>query len=200
VKRSIIFVVAIVLVITALLMIGKYMSRNSGGNSTVAAVFQPASEGPSKGDPAPDFTLKTLDGKQLQLSSLHGKAVMVNFWATWCEPCKIETPWLVELQKKYGDQGFQVIGVAMDDAGEKAIGEFAHKMQMNYPVLLGTEKVADQYGGVEGLPTNYFLDRSGKVVGVERGLVSESVLVDNITAALGKPAGGNSNTGTSSAK
>ena len=199
-KRSIIFVVAVVLVITALLMIGKYMSRDNGGSSTVAAIFKPAPEAPKKGDSAPDFTLKTLDGKQLQLSSLRGKAVMLNFWATWCEPCKIETPWLVELQKKYGDQGFQVLGVAMDDAGEKAIGEFARKMQMNYPVLLGKEKVADEYGGVEGLPTNYFIDRSGKVVGVERGLVSESVLVDNIMAALGNPGGGNSNTSTASAK
>ena len=68
---------------------------------------------------------------------------MINFWATWCEPCKIETPWLVELQKKYGDKGLQILGVAVDDAGEKAIADFAHKMQMNYPVLLGTEKVAD---------------------------------------------------------
>lgn len=197
-KRSVIFVVLVVLVITGLLMVGKHMSR--GGGSTVAAVFQAAPEGPKKGDAAPDFTLKTLEGKPLQLSSLKGKAVMINFWATWCDPCKVETPWLVELQKKYGDQGFQVLGVAVDDSGEKAIADYAHKMQMNYPILLGTEKVAELYGGVEGLPTNYFLDRSGKVIAVERGLVSESVLADNIVTALGKTSAANSNKTTASAQ
>ena len=72
---------------------------------------------------------------------------MMNFWATWCGPCKIEMPWLVDLQKKYGDKGLQILGVAMDDTDEKAIADFAHKMQMNYTVLQGTEKVADLYGG-----------------------------------------------------
>jgi thiol-disulfide isomerase/thioredoxin len=199
VKRNVIFLALIVLVVTALLMAGKFMSKTNGSNSTVSAIFQAAPEGPKKGDVAPDFTLKTLDGKDFKLSSLQGKAVMINFWATWCEPCKIETPWLVELQKKYGDKGFQILGVAVDDAGEKAIGEFAHKMQMNYPVLLGTEKVADLYGGVEGLPTNFILDRSGKVVGSEKGLVSESVLVEHIEKALGT-AGSESKTSTASAK
>jgi thiol-disulfide isomerase/thioredoxin len=199
VKRNVFFLVLVILVVTALLMAGKFMSRGGSSNSTVSAIFQAAPEGPKKGDLAPDFTLKTLDGKELKLSSLHGKAVMINFWATWCEPCKIETPWLVELQKKYGDKGFQILGVAVDDAGEKAIGEFARKMQMNYPVLLGTEKVADLYGGVDGLPTNFILDRSGKVVGAEKGLVSESVLVEHIEKALGT-AGGNSKTTTASAK
>jgi cytochrome c biogenesis protein CcmG/thiol:disulfide interchange protein DsbE len=199
VKRNVIFLVLIVLVVTALLMAGKFMSRSGSGNSTVSAIFQAAPEGPKKGDLAPDFTLKTLDGKELKLSSLQGKAVMINFWATWCEPCKIETPWLVELQKKYGDKGLQILGVAVDDAGEKAIGEFARKMQMNYPVLLGTEKVADLYGGVDGLPTNFILDRSGKVIGSEKGLVSESVLVEHIEKALGT-AGSNSKTSTASAK
>ncbi|HET7873654.1 MAG TPA: TlpA disulfide reductase family protein [Terriglobales bacterium] len=197
-KRNVIFLALIILVVTALLMAGKFMSKG-GSNSTVSAIFQAAPEGPKKGDPAPDFTLKTLDGKDLKLSSLHGKAVMINFWATWCEPCKIETPWLVELQKKYGDKGLQILGVAVDDAGEKAIADFAHKMQMNYPVLLGTEKVADLYGGVEGLPTNFILDRSGKVVGSEKGLVSESVLVEHIEKALGT-AGSESKTSTASAK
>jgi thiol-disulfide isomerase/thioredoxin len=199
VKRNVIFLALIVLVVTALLMAGKFMSKSGGSNSTVSAIFQAAPEGPKKGDVAPDFTLKTLDGKDFKLSSLQGKAVMINFWATWCEPCKIETPWLVELQKKYGDKGLQILGVAVDDAGEKAIADFAHKMQMNYPVLLGTEKVADLYGGVEGLPTNFILDRSGKVVGSEKGLVSESVLVEHIEKALGT-AGSESKTSTASAK
>jgi thiol-disulfide isomerase/thioredoxin len=142
--------------------------------------------GPPIGSEAPDFDLRLLGGKgkTMQLSSLKGKAVIVNFWATWCEPCKIEMPWLVELQKKYGPQGLQIVGVAVDDSEDKTISDFAHKMGVNYPVVVGTEKVADQYGGVEGLPTNFFLDRSGKVVDRVLGLVSESVIEDAIKKSL----------------
>ncbi|HEX3093638.1 MAG TPA: TlpA disulfide reductase family protein [Candidatus Angelobacter sp.] len=120
---------------------------------------------PQKGSVAPDFSLKNLsDGQDVRLSSLRGKAVLVNFWATWCEPCKIEMPSLVDLQKKYGPQGLQIVGVAMDDADDKEITTFSHKMGVNYLVLRGTEKVGELYGGVDRMPLTYFVDRSGKVV------------------------------------
>jgi cytochrome c biogenesis protein CcmG/thiol:disulfide interchange protein DsbE len=152
---------------------------------------------PENGALAPDFTLNLIGehGKPVRLSSLKGKAVLLNFWATWCEPCKIEMPWLVELQKKYGPQGLQVVGVAMDDAGDKAIAAFAHKMGVNYVILQGTEKVADLYGGLEGLPTTFFLDRSGIVVDQAMGLESESLIEDSIKKSLG-----NETTNTASAK
>ena len=152
---------------------------------------------PENGALAPDFTLKLVGGggKPMSLSSLKGKAVLLNFWATWCEPCKIEMPWLVELQKKYGPEGLQVIGVAMDDAGVKTIAAFAHKMGVNYPILQGTEAVADLYGGLDGLPTTFFLDRSGKVVDQALGLESESLMEDAIKKSLG-----NGTTSTASAK
>jgi thiol-disulfide isomerase/thioredoxin len=138
------------------------------------------------GKPAPDFELQVIGskGKTLKLSDLKGKAVVINFWATWCEPCKVEMPWLVELQKQYGPQGLQIIGVAMDDSEKKVISSFARKMGVNYPVLQGTEKVADLYGGLEGLPSLFFVDRSGKIVEQELGLRSESVIVDNIKKSL----------------
>ncbi|MBZ5524502.1 MAG: TlpA family protein disulfide reductase [Acidobacteriia bacterium] len=147
---------------------------------------------------APDFELKLIDGngKTMKLSDLRGKAVLVNFWATWCGPCKIEMPWFVELQKKYGPDGLVILGVAMDDSGEKEISNFAKEMKVNYPVVQGTEKVGQLYGGVEGLPTSFFVDRSGTIVGRELGLVSESVFVESIKKALGespavpKPASG----------
>jgi thiol-disulfide isomerase/thioredoxin len=140
------------------------------------------------GKTAPDFELKVLGGKgkTLKLSDLKGKAVVVNFWATYCEPCKIEMPWLADLQKKYGPQGVQIIGVAMDDAEEKDISAFAKKMGVNYPILLGTEKVADLYGGIDGLPTLFFVDRSGKIVEHELGLRSQDEIVDNIKKSLGQ--------------
>jgi thiol-disulfide isomerase/thioredoxin len=156
------------------------------GQDNAKAGSQRTLYGPAIGSQAPDFDLKVLDGKgkTVQLSSLKGKAVIIDFWATYCEPCKIEMPWLVELQKKYGPQGLQVVGVAVDDTEEKTISEFARKMRVNYPVLIGTEKVADLYGGLDGLPTNFFLDRSGKVVDHVLGLVSESVFEDNIKKSL----------------
>ena len=186
-----------VVAVSALLFSGKYLRHQGSGNTHVQS-----SRAPQKGDMAPDFTLKVLgeNGKTLRLSSLKGKGVIVNFWATWCGPCKIEMPWLVELQKKYGPEGLQIIGVADDDSGEKSISDFARKMQLNYPVLLGTEQVAEQYGGLEGLPTSFFVDRSGKVVDVLIGIDSESRLEDSIKKSLGPGGGRDSNTKTASAK
>ena len=133
---------------------------------------------------APDFELQTLDGGNLRLSSLRGKAVLLNFWATYCSPCKIEMPWFVELQREYGPQGFQIVGVAMDDASTDDIAKFAKDMGVNYPILLGKEAVGLSYGGVNVLPTTFFLDRDGKVIAREFGLQSRSVFVDHIKDAL----------------
>jgi peroxiredoxin len=137
------------------------------------------------GSVAPDFQLKSLDGKQVRLSDFRGKAVLLNFWATWCAPCKIEMPWFVDLQKQYAAQGLQVIGVAMDDSGEETIAKFAKEMGVNYPVLIGKESVGDAYGGVEFLPTTFFIDRQGKVVDRVFGLVGHSDMEDNVKKALG---------------
>ena len=133
---------------------------------------------------APDFTLESLDGGNMRLSDLRGKAVLLNFWATWCGPCKIETPWLVELQKQYGSQGLQIIGVAMDDSAKEDIAKFAKEMGVNYPVLLGKEAVGDAYGGVPALPESFFIGRDGKIVDKIIGLRSRSDIEDAIKAAL----------------
>jgi len=126
-----------------------------------------------------------VDGKAtLKLSDFKGKAVLLNFWATWCEPCKIEMPWFVELQKQYGPQGLQVLGVAMDDTDPKDISEFAHKMGVNYPIAVGKEAVGDQYGGIPYLPSTFYIDRDGKVVDRVYGLVSRSEIEDDIKKAL----------------
>jgi thiol-disulfide isomerase/thioredoxin len=128
----------------------------------------------------------------MKLSDLKGKAVLVDFWATYCEPCKIEMPWFADLQQKYGPQGFQVVGIAMDEENDAAtISAFAKKLGVNYPILFGTEHVADLYGGIDGLPMSFFIDRSGKIVDTQLGLVNISVLEDNIKKSLaqgGEPA------------
>jgi len=133
---------------------------------------------------APDFELQSLQGSNLKLSSLRGKAVLLNFWATYCGPCKVEMPWFVELQKQYGPQGLQIIGVAMDDASTEDIADFAKQMGVNYPILLGKEAVGLSYGGVNVLPTTFFLNRGGKIIAREFGLQSRSVFVDHIKDAL----------------
>ena len=143
----------------------------------------------TKASVAPDFTLESLDGKNVRLSDLRGKAVLLNFWATWCGPCKIETPWFVELQNQYGAQGLQVIGVAMDDSSKDDIAKFAKDMGMNYPVLLGKEAVGDEYGGVPALPETFFIGRDGKIVGKIMGLESRSEIEDSVKQALNTQAG-----------
>jgi thiol-disulfide isomerase/thioredoxin len=191
VNRNVIFILAVVVVITGLLLVGKRASKPAAANANVATNGQAASSSlqnsgdPAKGSMAPTFELKSIpDGKVIPIASLHGKAVLLNFWATWCGPCKIEMPWLVDLQKKYGPQGLQIVGVAMDDTDDKEIGEFAHKMGVNYIVLKGTEKVGDLYGGIDRLPLTYYIDRSGKVVDETVGLAGESVIEDAIKKAL----------------
>jgi len=146
----------------------------------------PTPEAPKKGDIAPDFTLEQIPSGKMQLSSLRGKAVLINFWATWCEPCKLEMPWLVDLQKKYGSQGLEIVGVSMDDEDNSEIQKFARKMGVNYPILKGTEDVAEQYGGLDGLPSSFFVDRSGKISDAVIGLVSQSVIEEDIKRALGQ--------------
>jgi cytochrome c biogenesis protein CcmG/thiol:disulfide interchange protein DsbE len=194
VNRNVIIVLCVVVGITALLLVGKRNTRPpqasantaaSGGQTADTSALAPGRGDPPTGSVAPDFALKNLsDGKSIKLSSLRGKAVMVNFWATYCGPCKIEMPWLEELHKKYEPQGLQILGVAMDDSDEKPITDFARKMGVTYPILKGTDKVGDLYGGVDRLPLTYFVDRSGKVSHEIVGLVSESAIEDAIKEAL----------------
>lgn len=174
-NRNPLLLVLVALVVALMLFAGFHMTRRSGDASAVNF----------KNRVAPDFELKSLDGQTVHLSDFRGKAVLLNFWATWCEPCKIEMPWFVELQKQYGPQGLQVIGVAMDDASEQDIAKFAKNMGVNYPILIGKEAVGDAYGGIPFLPFTFFIDRSGKVTDKIPGLRSRSDIEDNIKKALG---------------
>ncbi|HKV94525.1 MAG TPA: TlpA disulfide reductase family protein [Candidatus Angelobacter sp.] len=191
-NRNVIVVLCIVVGITVLLLVGKRGSRPpqpnaavSGGQVADTSALAPGAGDPPRGSVAPDFSLKSLpDGKSIELSSLRGKAVLVNFWATYCGPCKIEMPWLDELQKKYGSQGLEILGVAMDDSDEKPIIDFAHKMGVSYPILKGNNKVGDLYGGVDRLPISYFVDRDGKITHEIIGLVSESDIENAVKEAL----------------
>jgi peroxiredoxin len=178
VKRDPIILIVVAVVISLMLVFGIQKTRRS-------QPLQQSGAGKLQGQAAPDFSLASLDGKTLKLSDFHGKAVLLNFWATWCEPCKIEMPWFVELQKKYEAQGFTVLGVAMDDASPSEIADFAKKMGVNYPIVIGKEAVGDQYGGIPYLPSTFYIDRDGKVIQRVFGLVSRSEIETNIQKAMG---------------
>jgi cytochrome c biogenesis protein CcmG/thiol:disulfide interchange protein DsbE len=112
--------------------------------------------------PAPDFSLTDLSGRRLSLSEYKGKVVLLNFWATWCDPCRQEIPRFVELQNKYGERGLQVVGVSLDDDA-KAVPPFYRQYKMNYPVAVGDAKLAERFGDILGLPVNLLIDRDGRI-------------------------------------
>jgi peroxiredoxin len=111
---------------------------------------------------APEFTLHDLSGASIDLASLRGKVVLLNFWATWCGPCEVEMPIFADWQRQYGPQGFQVIGISMDDDPALA-RKLVQKLKLNYPVAMGDEKLGELYGGVLGLPLSFLIDRNGIV-------------------------------------
>ena len=167
--------VVVAFVVALMLYVGLHMARRSGRLPTPRI---------TRSTVAPDFSLESLEGKTMRLSDFRGKAVLLNFWATWCGPCKIEMPWFVELQQKYGSQGLQVVGVAMDDASKEDIAKFAQDMGVNYPVLIGKEAVGDSYGGIPALPETFFIGRDGKVVDKILGLRGKAEIEDAIKKAL----------------
>ncbi len=135
---------------------------------------------------APDFILPQLDGQPLRLSSYRGKVVLLDFWATWCVPCREEIPHFVELQQKYRNRGFQIIGVSMDD-GPEPVRTFYQQFHVNYPVVMGTAKTGELYGGVLGLPIAFVLDEDGRIRAKHIGATSPTTIEKEIAGLLRKP-------------
>jgi peroxiredoxin len=122
---------------------------------------------------APDFTLKDARGRRVSLSDYKGKVVLLNFWATWCGPCKIEIPWFIEFEREFEPRGFTVLGISMDEDGWKVIDPYVKEHGINYPIVLGNEEVNQLYGGIEALPTTLVIGRDGKVAYVHSGLIGK---------------------------
>ncbi len=179
-KRDPVIILVVAMVVTIMLVFGLQLARKSKGDPAEAA-----SKG-MQGKTAPDFELKSLDGKTVRLTDYRGKAVLLNFWATWCQPCKIEMPWFAELQKQYGPEGLQIVGIAVDeDASPSDLAKFAGDLGVNYPILVGKESVEDQYGGVQFLPATLYIDREGKIVDKVFGLKGRGEIEATIKKALG---------------
>jgi cytochrome c biogenesis protein CcmG/thiol:disulfide interchange protein DsbE len=154
----------------------------SDDDSGEAAVHQ---EGTTTGvgDTAPDFKLARLDGSLLQLSDLRGKAVLVDFWATWCPPCRAALPHLKELDEQYGDQ-LVVVGIALDREGRRVVEPFVQKHDISFEVVLPDDKVVDAFGGITSIPTSFLIDPGGRIVGKWVGLTPKGVYEGAITQAL----------------
>lgn len=138
---------------------------------------------------APDFALKDANGSSVKLSDYRGKVVLLNFWATWCGPCKVEIPWFIEFQQQYKDKGFEVLGVAMDDEGWEAVKPYLSERKVNYRVLLGNDSVTQLYGGVDSLPTTFVIDKEGRIASAHVGLVAKNEYLGEIQSLLGLKTG-----------
>ncbi len=166
-------VVLSVALVAGLYLLNRYWIAPAGRN------ISDSSEHPL----APDFTLANLKGGELSLADYKGKVVLLNFWATWCGPCRDEVPDFVKLVESYGDQGFVIMGISMDD-GPEPVHEFYEEFKMNYPVVMGNAQVAQLYGGVFGIPISFLIGRDGRIYSQHMGVVPRSVIEAEIKELL----------------
>jgi thiol-disulfide isomerase/thioredoxin len=213
VKRNILVVVAVLAVLGVMIWAGVANYRRHQQEQarlkrlqTMIAASAPAVDSsaadaddipmnPLQGQMAPPFTLKDTSGHAVSLADFKGRAVVVDFWATWCEPCKVEIPWLEQFHDEYAGKGLVILGISEDNldldnktelAKEKqAIADKAALMKINYPVLIDDAEVSTPYGGVDGLPTTFFINRSGKIVASTVGLAPRDEINADIQKALG---------------
>ena len=174
-------------VLSLAVFVGLVLTGCSSTSDQVKAAVKPDGERRM----APGFTLKDSTGKQVSLSDYKGKIVLLNFWATWCGPCKIEIPWFIEFEQRYKDKGFAVLGVSMDEEGWDAVKPYLDANKVNYRVVVGNDTVAQQFGGVDSLPTTFLIDQTGKIASTHIGLVSKGDYEHEISQLLagGKRAG-----------
>ena len=175
----------IIFVIMILIYGASRVSRNAGSQAATS------SSNISQSKSAPDFELKSPDGRTVKLSDFRGKVVLLNFWATYCAPCRVEMPWLIDLYKQYKPQGLEIVGVSMDDEGQQQeVIEFVKEMKVNYTILMGDHSVGDAYGGARFLPQTFFIDRDGNITGSAVGMKSKNEfenLVKQLLAEHAKP-------------
>jgi thiol-disulfide isomerase/thioredoxin len=147
-------------------------------------LFTSCAAQPEKKQKAPNFSLQTQNGKVIELSKLKGKVVLVNFWATWCPPCRAEIPDFIEVYNSYKSKGFEIVGIALDEEGWSKVAPYMKEAKMNYPVVLGSEKEVQQYGGIEAIPTTFIVDKNGYIAGRQVGVLSKEALEQKLKSLL----------------
>ena len=143
-----------------------------------------ASQIPLFGDAAPAWELKDTNGNPVKLSDFKGKVVILDFWATWCPPCRAEIPHFIGLQEKYGKQGLVIVGISVDEGGPEVVSSFVKANKVNYPIVLGNLDVAQQYDATNGIPTTFVIDRKGNIVSKHLGYTEPDVFEGEIKSAL----------------
>ena len=156
-------------------------------DSAAATPVDVAATAPLAGNAAPDFMRTDLDGKSRALSAYRGKVILLNFWATWCEPCLAEIPRFSAWQQRYGPSGLQILGVAMDDELE-AVRQLVHRDHLAYPVIMGDAQLGQLYGGILGLPLSYLIDAQGRIVARYRGEPDLKQMERRLRVLLPRPA------------
>jgi len=153
----------IVIAAVALVVGAVYMNKSGTQNAAAQGIPSEnvAAESPSQGTPAPNFALTSTDGKTVKLSDFRGKVVVLDFWATWCPPCKAEIPDFIKLYSKYKKDGFQMLGISVDQGGLGAVLPFMKEYGINYPIVLADNDVVSAYGGIRGIPTTFVIDKQG---------------------------------------
>ena len=182
-----------VIVTVLALVVGTYFADKATRVKAKASNTVMKADNPTTGLATPELTLKDLDGKNVSLSEYKGKVILVNFWATWCDPCRAEIPWLIELQQKYGPKGFAVLGIALDEEGKSVVAPFVakerfdvegQKLPMSYEILIGNDDAADKFGGLFGYPTSILISREGKQIKRITGIIDYDEVSKTIESQL----------------
>lgn len=179
-SRSITIVVIVILVLVGLFFVNRYWIAPATHQQRASKATFPV---------APDFSVKGIHGMDVNLADFRGKVVLLNFWATWCGPCRDETPGFVELQKRFGPDGFQLIGISIDSSPDP-VGPFYQQFHMNYPVAMSTSKLFALYlpHGIQGVPTNFLIGRDGRIYDEVVGEAGNAYWEKEITQLLAAPA------------
>ena len=139
---------------------------------------------PEERQRAPDFALVDSEGTEIRLSAYKGKVVLLDFWATWCVPCKTQIPWFAEFEERYRDQGFLVVGISMDKKGWTAVNPYLNRFGIHYRVVLGDARTRYKYGDLDSLPVTFLIDREQRVAATHIGLVNKKKVENQIRQLL----------------
>jgi cytochrome c biogenesis protein CcmG/thiol:disulfide interchange protein DsbE len=177
-QRTSIFVAGTI-VLSCVLGITWSRTRTAGTTSATSNTVVP-----QRLQAAPDFQLQTWDGRDMKLSHFRGKALVLNFWATWCTPCRVEMPWLIDFAARYKDKGLEVVGISLDDGNPQLVADFVKEMKVNYTVLIGNHQVRDAYGGARFLPQTFFITPEGKINATSSGIKTKGDVENSIKKLL----------------